>query len=32
MIEDYSHMDCWIGEYAARDVFPIVADALDQLN
>ena len=32
VIEDYSHMDCWIGEYAARDVFPIVADALDQLN
>jgi cholesterol oxidase len=29
VIEGYSHMDCWIGENAARDVFPIAAAELE---
>jgi pimeloyl-ACP methyl ester carboxylesterase len=32
MIEDYAHMDCWIGEHAARDVFPLVLEELDRHN
>jgi choline dehydrogenase-like flavoprotein len=32
VISDYAHMDCWIGEHAARDVFPIVVAELDEHN
>jgi hypothetical protein len=32
VITDYAHMDCWIGEHAARDVFPIVVAELDEHN
>jgi cholesterol oxidase len=29
VIAGYSHMDCWIGEHAARDVFPIALAELE---
>jgi choline dehydrogenase-like flavoprotein len=32
MIKDYAHMDCWIGENAMRDVFPIALAELDSHN
>lgn len=32
IIEDYAHMDCWIGEHAARDVFPVALEELDRFN
>jgi len=32
MIKDYAHMDCWIGENAARDVFPLAVAELDRFN
>lgn len=32
MIPGYAHMDCWIGENAARDVFPIALDELERFN
>jgi pimeloyl-ACP methyl ester carboxylesterase len=32
VIRDYAHMDCWIGENAARDVFPIALEELERFN
>jgi cholesterol oxidase len=32
MIPGYAHMDCWIGENAVRDVFPIALDELERFN
>ncbi len=32
VIRDYAHMDCWIGEHAARDVFPLALDELERYN
>lgn len=32
VVPDYAHMDCFVGQDAARDVFPIVRAALDQGN
>jgi pimeloyl-ACP methyl ester carboxylesterase len=32
MVKDYAHMDCWIGENAARDVFPIALEELERFN
>ena len=32
VIEDYAHMDCFIGKNAARDVYPIVTAELDKHN
>jgi cholesterol oxidase len=32
VVPDYSHMDCWIGEHAARDVYPTVVAELDRFN
>ena len=30
MIEGYAHLDCWLGEHAARDVFPIALAELEK--
>ena len=32
VIPDYAHLDCWIGERADRDVFPIALDELERYN
>lgn len=32
VIPNYAHMDCFIGENAARDVFPLVVAELDKAN
>ena len=32
VIPDYAHMDCFIGQNAARDVYPIVLEELDKFN
>lgn len=32
IISGYSHMDCFVGEDAARDVFPLVTELLDRYN
>lgn len=32
VFEDYAHMDCFIGEHAARDVYPTVVAELDEHN
>jgi pimeloyl-ACP methyl ester carboxylesterase len=32
MVKDYAHMDLWIGENAARDVFPIALAELERFN
>jgi cholesterol oxidase len=32
VVRDYAHMDCWIGEHAARDVFPMALDELERFN
>jgi len=29
---DYAHMDCWIGQDAARDVFPLALAELERFN
>ena len=32
VVKDYAHMDCWIGEHAAHDVFPLALAELDRFN
>ena len=32
MVKDYAHMDLWIGENSARDVFPLALAELDRFN
>jgi choline dehydrogenase-like flavoprotein len=32
VIPDYAHMDCFIGEDAARDVYPVITELLDKHN
>lgn len=32
LIPGYAHMDCWIGEHAARDVFPLALAELERFN
>lgn len=32
LIEDYAHMDCFIGKNASRDVYPTVLKELDKYN
>jgi cholesterol oxidase len=30
VIPGYAHLDCFIGEYAARDVFPLILEELER--
>ena len=32
VIPGYAHMDCWIGERAALDVFPLALAELERFN
>lgn len=32
VLPGYAHMDCWVGEHAARDVYPLATAALDAGN
>lgn len=32
VVRGYAHMDCFVGKDAARDVYPLVTDLLDQYN
>lgn len=32
LLAGYAHMDCWVGEHAARDVYPVATAALDAAN
>jgi cholesterol oxidase len=32
IIEDYAHMDCWMGMNSARDVYPIALEELERFN
>jgi cholesterol oxidase len=32
VIAGYAHMDCWIGQDAAKDVYPLVLDELERYN
>lgn len=32
LIPGYAHMDCWIGERAATDVFPLALEELERFN
>jgi pimeloyl-ACP methyl ester carboxylesterase len=32
VIPDYAHLDCWLGQHADRDVFPLVASELERMG
>jgi cholesterol oxidase len=32
VVPGYAHLDCWLGEHADRDVFPIVLEELEKHN
>ena len=32
VVQDYAHMDCFIGKDAAKDVYPVVIEELDKFN